>query len=354
MTTTTLENLLYSPNYLLQKIDITKDVYIFQHVSAKSYKNSAFLDMRIKDGLNEYFEVPRSSLDKILDSGAYRRKTPKYIFHPSFTGSTFASRALHSPGVSLGIREPWILREVADIKRQLIFSNNFSESDWRPFIRRIAALVGKSYLQDEVPVIKPSNVSNNLIGDLLSLDDDTRGVYLYTDLDTYICANINKPQETKGTIPTLATVFGRDLNREPWMTSTHFYELSHIKTVVALWHIQHQQLLRLLRDFGDKLLPVYSEDLFSHPESTLMRIDSFLSLGIPEDKINSIRLSPVYQSDSKNAQRAYNPALRSERYQAILEEHRAEIAEAKEWFDQLSGEKGAEQTIISALKALPS
>ncbi|MBN8430628.1 hypothetical protein JF535_07170 [Microbulbifer salipaludis] len=136
------------------------------------------------------------------------------------------------------------------------------------------------------------------------------------------------------------------------MTSTNFRKVEQIKAVVALWHIQHQQLLDLIEEFSDKLLPIYSEELFSRPEPTLMKMENFLSLGIPKENINAIRRSSIYQRDSKDTQKTYNPALRSERYHSIFGEHRTEIAEAKECFDQLSGEKDADQRIMRELETL--
>lgn len=341
--------ILTSPDYLLTRLDLKQGNYIFTQVEPRTYTDSPILDMRVESLRDREIALKFSHVDALLEQHEGPSTAPRYIFHPAFTGSTLLAGALQKPGEVLSLREPSILGEVADLKRQMIFHNNFDERNWPAFVARIVKLLSKTYSGAEKPLIKPTNIANNLINDLLRAHPDSRGVYLYTDMDSFICANLNQPEETKRTVHVLATVFGRDLGLEDWMKETDFYRLGHLQAVVALWYIQHRQLLEELKHSVGRLTPVYSKDLFGKPSDTLKSINRDLNLGLSQEFLSGVSDSDLFQKEAKHTASSYEGNSRAEGYEALAHQFSEEIAQAKQWFDEATGRKMSSDAIMEKI-----
>ena len=62
-------------------------------------------------------------------------------------------------------KEPWIMRRMADAKRDR--RQRLPSSQWRRLFSTYMNVLGRSYESGKTPVIKATNVANNLLPDVL-------------------------------------------------------------------------------------------------------------------------------------------------------------------------------------------
>jgi hypothetical protein len=342
------EDLLFNPNYLLHDVDLIKHEYTFMDVTKKTYTDSSFLDMRMEHVTGKNWLVTMPLMNKIIQDEKIETKSVCYIFHISFVASTLLSRCLNKPGKTFSLREPWILRRLADTKRGLINSGQFDTKLWLALVKNCETLLVKNYEEKEKVIIKPTNVANNLIEDLKIVNPESKSIFLYTDLHKFLITNLNKTTETKLKMPLLAKILSRETSHEPWMKDFDFENIDHLKACCLIWYFHLKQLIELPKEISNRILPINIESFFKEPKVILQAVNTHLGLVFNEDDISDIIKSPTMSKNAKSNSETFNASIRNAKYQKIEINNIEEINQATRWFSGVFGEK-TEQRLISML-----
>ena len=92
-----------------------------------------------------------------------------FIFHSAFCCSTLLARALDVPGRSMGLKEPLVLNDLA----QAALAAG-TPAAVRAQLEPILSLLARPFAPGETTVIKPSNVANVLIDQILDVRPTSR------------------------------------------------------------------------------------------------------------------------------------------------------------------------------------
>jgi len=176
--TTPSRELLADPGNFLHSIDIEGDRAIFFPTSRALLSEAAFVDGRsaIATGVSQSARL--SDLIRML-----RTEPPgpdRFIFHPSFCGSTLLSRLLDVPRRSLALKEPNCLVDLATWKA---LSRRAGHPGWQlePALQVARAALRPQWTDGEAIVVKPSSWVNTLLDDLVA--DRERMLPLFVTMD---------------------------------------------------------------------------------------------------------------------------------------------------------------------------
>jgi hypothetical protein len=118
--TTIVRDLVNDKNYLAYRFNFNRENVRFLPVSRDEIRRVSALKQEYIDPNRQPVPVPLGELASLVDSPglSLTDNPPQFIFHTAFCASTFLSRCLDVDGVSVGLREPQILFDAANAKRQ--------------------------------------------------------------------------------------------------------------------------------------------------------------------------------------------------------------------------------------------
>ncbi len=177
----TLASYLRDPDAFLFKLDIFAQRALVVRLSDSDLRKAAFVDDRM---LQVQRQAVWMSLNHLVDPAEpFAPPLPAAIFHIGHCGSTLLSRMLQAlPGV-LAIREPLILRTLADLRREPEATARLDTRQWDRLFRRSLALVQRRARGNRL-IVKATSSCNGLIAPWMACDPAARGVLMHIDLHT--------------------------------------------------------------------------------------------------------------------------------------------------------------------------
>lgn len=237
----------------------------------------------------------------------------------------------------LVLREPWILRRLADIRRESILARQ----DWRTqsaaLVDMALTLLGKTWIESQSILIKPTNIANSLATNMLAARPEARGIVLYSDLETFIISNLKKSEETRQKMPVLARLFDTDTGFASMFEGLSLDKLSHLQAVVAVWYAQMLAFGKLLAtDTGKRLVSLDSAELLARPEEVLYAVARHFDYPIGAQDISNIVAGPTWHTHAKDPFSDYDRKLRGDENLQIAKQYVEEIREALCWAESLA------------------
>ena len=141
--------------------------FAFVRLEEDVVARSSFLDTRIEAPPGELSWVDAEAIPAQLPNAA-----PSWLFHTSFCGSTLLARMLHLPPHQACLREPLVLRRLADAQFAQVAMDGLPE--------RSIALLSRPWHPGGGVLVKPTHAALNIAERLLAGSGDSRGVILRT------------------------------------------------------------------------------------------------------------------------------------------------------------------------------
>jgi hypothetical protein len=256
-------------------------------------EQSPFIDIRFEPLAKAQFWVETAELFALESAHDTRRPRPAFIFHHAFVCSTLLARCLGRIDAFFSLKEPWLVRRLADLKR----ANGALASSprWRELVTNYVRLMCRPFVTGRMPLIKATNVANNLLADVLQLMPDCPVLYLYSDLESFLISNLKKPSETRQKIPALMRdiVGDQDFLRkypEPLDTS----RLSFLQACSLLWLAS----LYNLRGSMER-----------HPQGLVKTLDLKEFLDDPARSLGLVSRHFGHKADADDTQKMTDPAV---------------------------------------------
>ncbi len=277
------EELAARPEYLLNGVDLPRRELEFLHLDPGAYRDSAFLDHRLRSQMREPLRVPLDAMMKLV-LGPTLQRPMDYIFHTSFCCSTLISRCLDMEGVSCGLREPAVLMQMANGKRL-----GSTGPDRQAVLDTILILLGKCAAPGEVPVIKPTNAANNLAEDVLRMPGTQGTLLLYSNLKYFLVSILKKGEPGRAFVRMLFGVIRADSERTRSLDPEALSRLTDLQIAAFTWYAQMDAYLRLLEQFPEKRIATLDCDVFlADPVATLVKLCGLFGIEADEDRLTGI------------------------------------------------------------------
>ena len=101
-----------TPEWFLDRIVVQLDVAVLKATTRQSLSGGIFLDHRWQQDGGPSATIPLGALRDFADGDQ-----PAVIWHTAFCCSTLIAELLDAPGVSLALREPGVLLDLAAARR---------------------------------------------------------------------------------------------------------------------------------------------------------------------------------------------------------------------------------------------
>lgn len=240
-----------------------------------------------------------------------------WLFHTSFCASTLLARALHVAPHTVTLKEPFVLRRLADARK-----SGWSVDDLLP---RAVHLLGRG----PCVVIKPTHVALNLAIDLMKATPNSRGIVMTSSLLDFMVSNLKKLPESQAKIPELAA---RAIAASSLRVTAAAPDL--VCASALQWAAQRELMFQVLAAVGPaRLRPLDASQYLPDVVAGTRAVAKFLELPIPDAEL-AAHAAACAARHAKAETAAYSPAQRAHEAIEMANSHRDALARARAWLHE--------------------
>lgn len=310
--------------------DLANDRVLVALLAEADYRAASFLDQRL---LTDRVGREWMAWDALPDLGA-AAAGPHFIFHIGHVGSTLVSRLLAEVGDVLPLREPMLLRTLAQVAERI----ERPESVWSPELYRTRLAqtlgwLGRGFAPGQRAMVKASSVITAVADDLTGTDG--RALFLHVPLPRYletILAGEASMAETLAQAPARMARLAALLPDFPHA----LWQLPPVTRVAMSWLCEMATAQRRLPPDDPRRLWVDFEAMLADPAAALMAQATHFGLPIDPARIEAALAGPIMRQYSKAPEHGYSPDLRRELQAQAAVDHAPAIAEAIAWVEALA------------------
>ncbi|MBR9826131.1 MAG: hypothetical protein GYB36_10055 [Alphaproteobacteria bacterium] len=283
---------------------------------------AAFLDQRMdRNGLQR-----RAVALTDLQALSAPAKAPRFIWHTAFCCSTLLARCLDRPGSNFSLKEPAILMGISNIKR------NQGEAAARNWLDPVLKLLARPMSGEESVTIKPTNLVNNLVPDVMALSPQTQHVFLTSELRAFLISIAKKGEAGRAFARQMFTIFAMDGHPIAQTEHRQLMQLSDLQIAALVWHMQitvFQAALKAAKP--GQAVWMDGDDFVSRPELALTAVDKHFDLGLGEAFAAETAKGPILSRDSKDQSRNYKARNRAAEAEKIAQSLGSELDAIIQW-----------------------
>ena len=310
--------------------DLANDRVLIALLTEADYRAASFLDQRL---LTDRIGREWMAWNDLPDPDA-APPAPHFIFHIGHVGSTLVSRLHAEVGNALPLREPMLLRTLAQVAERI----DRPESVWSPelYHQRLTQTVGwmgRGFAPSQRTMVKASSVITAIADDLTGADG--RALFLYVPLSRYIetvLAGEASMAETLAQAPARMARLAALLPDSPFA----LWQLPSVTRIAMSWLCEMTTAQRTLPRTDPRHLWVDFEDALIDPAAALAAQCGHFGLSVDAARIDAALTGPVMRQYSKAPEHGYSPDLRRELQAQAAAGHAPAIAEAIAWVEALA------------------
>ena len=323
--------LLFDPELYLFDILPDRNIVRFLLVEEQHLEQAPFIDIRFEGLARGQFSMPSFELFGLENQHGSSRPRPAFIFHHAFVCSTLLARCLNQVDAFFSLKEPWILRRLADIKRDR--QRRIPRTQWKQTFRSSVALLAKNYRSGTTPVIKATNVANNLLPDVLRYLPGHPALFLFSGLEDFLISNLKKSEETQRKMPELANWFVGDSDfAQRFPAYADVGQLDFLQVCAVVWMANIHNLRRDIGRYADA--PVRTLEMrrfLDHPAETLAGLAAFFGHDASEADVACMTSPEVMRSNAKDSNQPFDNTNRMSESQRARQAHASEIEAVLAW-----------------------
>ncbi len=286
-------------------------------------EQSAFMDTRMTAPLEQARPMP---IQDVL-AADIPHAAIGWIFHTSFCCSTLLARALHSPPHQVVLKEPLVLRRLADARH--------GEMAVAGLLEPVLQLLGRPWHADGSVVIKPTHAALNIAADLLAARPDSRALVITSSLEDFLVSNMKKSQDTQRKIPALVERAFSACSLHSRLPPQAFDPPDALAGAALQWAAQREICLDLLEARGpDTIRVLDAADFLADLPAATWRCAQWLRLSVPRDTLE-LRVAEVGKRNAKDVAVAYRSEHRTAETEILKARYRDHIDGTVRWFDRL-------------------
>lgn len=309
----------------VQAYDSASDQALIAMMSEADYKAASFLDQRI---MTQGRAAEWAGWDDLAAASDGLRQDAQFIFHIGHVGSTLIARLLGELTGVLALREPLILRALAELARL----KGRAESPWSPeqFDRRITDALGwlsRTFRPGQRAIVKATSFASDVAPAVLR--PGTKALFLYVDPATYmrtILAGENSVRELASLSASRLTRLHERIGAEPW----RLWALSTGERAALAWACE---MAALEAAANDDVLWMDFDAFLAAPPDALMRIAAHFGEPLGEAEAAALTAGPIMQRYSKAPEHGYSAQLRRDVLAQAGQEWREELDRGARWID---------------------
>jgi hypothetical protein len=341
------ESLARSPELFPQGLDLATDSLSFMRLSEADYAKASFLDDRILGPQTPIRRVPFAETASAVGETALHESC-FFIFNIGHAGSTLVSRLLGAHSGIFALREPAILRVLAQA------ASNRDNPKWtgEQFDHRLTILLklwSRTFRTDQRALVKATSFASELASKILARPYAPKAIFMFVSPESYLATILgaeNSPRETQ----MLAPLRLKRLNDR--FRSNYAFESMSMGEIVAMsWACEMAALNAAAQIAGDRIHWLDFDAFLSNPRAALVACFEHLGVRALPDQIKVILAGPDMRRYSKAPEYDYDAQLRADVLNQARSQHGAEITRGLDWLEKSAGRYPTLTGLIGAGRA---
>ena len=323
-----------SPDAHAHNLDLAGGRVLVLRLDERAYRAASFLDDRILSPATQGAWLAGAAVTEA--SRRVRDSRPvHFIFHTGHVGSTLLSRLLDETGELLPLREPLLLRAIADAREALGRPDSLlSEAQFQALLEMAARLWSRGYAGTRAVVVKATSSAGHLAPELLSSSPASRAVYLNLAAEPYLATLLggaNSTTDLRGHGPgrMRRLLAGRRLPVEP------LHALSAGELAALGWLAESLSRRAAVAAHGPRVLALDFDAFLSDVPGQLARVAGHFGLAPGVAARAVAAAEAVLGRYSKAPQQPFPAGERAARLAESRSTNRAEIARGLAWLERL-------------------
>jgi hypothetical protein len=315
-----------SPAWFPLSYDLSADAVGFFKTNRDEIEAASFLDSRMAgprpmDAVISFADVDRAA------TGLF--ESCHFVFHISHVGSTLMSRLIGLHPQLFSLREPAVLRTLADAQLALAHP----QCPWTPaeFVRRAGIFLGlfsRTFEPGQTAVIKATSFVGELAELLLGRVTTARAVLMAVPLRTFLPALLGGAySDVSRAARKRLFRLHRRLDGPRW----NLEDFSPGELVAMTWLCEMLSLAAAAGQFPDRCRWVDFDAFLSEPGPGLAAV--FRHLGVPDDRAAHIVASPTMGQYAKAPSQTFDADFRNRLLRQAERDHAREIDRGLAWLD---------------------
>jgi len=332
--------LLFDPAFYVFDFEPKNEFTKLLVVDEAMLDKSPFIDIRFEPLAQAQFWVNTRDLFALEGQHDIPRPQPVFIFHHAFVCSTLLARCLNEIDAFFSLKEPWVLRRMADFKRTR--RPIASDPQWREMFCKYVMLLCRNFRGGRVPVIKATNVANNLLADVLQWMPGQGILYLYSDLESFLISNLKKASDTQQKMPALAQAFLGDGNfalKFPQIGEPS--QMSFLQVCALIWLVNLHNFREVVERHGHgRVRSLDAQSLLQDLAANLGSLSRFFGHAPQPAELQRMMNPQVIQTNAKDQSKPYGLEQRLFETNQIRGRYGQELQSAIKWINPLVKESG--------------
>lgn len=332
--------LMFDPQFYIYDFAVKNKLTKFLIVEEQHLDLAPFIDIRFESMAKGYFSLPTTEVISLENQHKIVRPKSSFIFHHAFVCSTLLARCMNQIDAFFSLKEPWILRRLADTKRA--GNSVVPRAQWQKMFMTYMMLLAKNYQTGKAPVIKVTNLANNLLPDVLEMLPGHSSLYLYSDLESFLISNLKKPEETQRKMPDIAMHFMAD-ERFAWEFPQYcqMKHLSFLQICALVWVSNLYNFRAVIEKKGNKQVRTLEMQSFlQNPEDSLLALSRLFGHQPTPGEVRKMAGPEVLESNAKQQHERYDARKREAEAKQVVSAHAQEIHKTIEWIKPLARDLG--------------
>lgn len=314
------------PTWFPNSYDAQTDTLILARLSRDTQRRAVFLDPRFTAGAPKSPSLPVAQLphEAMQESVGPLH----FIFHTAFCCSTLLVRALDIPGAAMGIKEPYVLSTFAE-------HSNLATPGVLPALTATLDLLSRPFEEGESQIVKPSNIANHIIAQVMHIRPDAKVLLLYSNLETFLRAIARRGEQGRSFGRTLFQHFLRAMPQSKAFSAEELMLQTDLQISAHAWLMQASMFRGLAQRYGaNRVRTLNSDTLLANVPSTLEKVGAFFGLKAQDWQV--IANGPVFQEHAKEHGRPFDANAYKAQFDQAGFSHANELRMALNWAGQLA------------------
>lgn len=322
-----------SPELFPHAYDPRTDALTLIRLSEADYARASFLDERAVGPHTLARTMPWGQVAAAV-AATHLSERCQWIFHIGHVGSTLLSRLLGAADGIFALREPALLRLLAQMRIEPGQQpQHWSDAEFEDRLSLLLRLWSRSFRPQQTPVIKATSYVSELAGALLTRPAEPKAILLFVDPESYmatILGGANARQEALRLTAARLDRLHKRLGQDVWRLAA----FSEGEGLALAWAVEMCALADAASAAGARALPLDFDRFLEGPHATLAAAFRHFDCDVADDAIAKLLAGPLMRTYSKAPEHAYSPALRRDILGSARRTHADEIAKGLAWLDR--------------------
>jgi hypothetical protein len=315
------ETLARSPELFPHSLEPRTGTVSLIRLSESDYTKASFLDGRILTPHTQVRAVPWLQLESAV-AASRLAEACHFIFHIGHVGSTLLSRLLGAHSQILSLREPQILRTLA----QMLGESGAAEAD--ALLPMFLKLWSRSFRDDQRALVKATSFASELAEQILSRPYRPKAIFTFVPAEIYLATILGGPnsrQESRALGPSRLARLRHRLGTDQLSIA------SEGESIAMSWACE---MTVLEAAASDRVRWLDFDRFLAEPQPALAACFQHFGIAASDDQLREILAGPDMRTYSKAQEYDYDAKLRADVLNQARAEHGAEIKRGLAWLER--------------------